>query len=146
LSVLAARAPSGEPVIIVKTVPEYRSGSVASFRPGASSVFMPLTSDISEGGTFQNDGALVFPGRRPQSVKLFLFRLTMAVIALAVVAGVTASQWKPNSPGPSTTFLPKRIHHVPQIRNIDPYMPAVPNATPQRRYPSPLPRSHEGYY
>jgi Superinfection immunity protein len=137
----AARAPSGEPVVIVQTAPQPPPASAASFRSGPGTAFTALPPDVSEGIPFES-GA--FPFRRPHSIKLAVFRLAVAVISLAVV--VTASQRKPKSSSLSTSLPRDRIHHVPQIRNIDPYVPGSASATPQRRYPSPASRSHEGYY
>jgi hypothetical protein len=139
----AARAPSGEPVFNVQPAPQHPPASIASFPPGT--IFTSPTPTVSENAPFQIEEPATLAGRRPHSIKLFLLRLAVAVIALAVIAGVTASQWKPRSSTLSTSSMPKsRIHRVPQIRNIDPYAPIPPSATPQRRYPSP--QSHEGYY
>ena len=139
----AARAPSGEPMVIVQTVPQLPPASAGSFRPVPRPFFTPPARNLSEGIPFQPNESRVFPGRRSSSIKLFLFRLTVAAIALAVVAGVIVSQWKSSN----LPLLPKnRVHHAPQIRNIDPYRPISPSGTPQRRYPAPASRSHEGYY
>jgi hypothetical protein len=139
----AARAPSGAPVAVVQTVPQIPSGPMSFFRRGSSVPLAPPRPNVSESVPFHTEG--VFPGRRPLSFKMLLFRLAIGVISLAVVAGVTASQWKAATP--STFFPPNhRIHHVPQKRNIDPYRPVPPSATPQRRYVLPAARSHEGYY
>jgi hypothetical protein len=139
----AARAPSGETVFIVQPAPQHPRASTASLLPGAT--FSPPTPTVSEDAPFRIEQPATLAGRRPQSIKLFLLRLAVAAIALAVVAGVTASQWKPSTLS-SLSMQNRRIHHVPQVRNIDPYAPIVPSSTPQRRYPSPVSQSHAGYY
>ena len=128
----AARAPSGGPVLVVQTAPQ--------IAPGRGHPLTPPGLNVSENAPFQAEE--VFPGR----LKMVLVRLAVAATSLAVVAGVTASQWKDTKP--SAGSQPRhRINHVPQIRNIDPYMPSPPSAAPsQRRYASPAARSHEGYY
>jgi hypothetical protein len=134
----AARAPSGEPVLMVQTVPPVAPGRGSFFRRGPSAP--PPGLNLSENAPISHEA--VFPGR----LKMVVFRLAVAAISLAVVAGVTASQWKDTNP--SAGSQPRhRINHVPQIRNIDPYMPSPPSAAPsQRRYASPAVRSHQGYY
>jgi len=134
----AARAPSGEPVLVVQTVPPVAPGQGSFFRRGHP--LSPPELNVSENASFQTEE--VFPGR----LKMILVRLAVAAISLAVVAGVTASQLKDSNP--LARSPPRhRINHVPQIRNIDPYMPSPPSAAPsQRRYASPAVRSHEGYY
>lgn len=139
----AARAPSGEPVVMVRTVPQVPTEPVSFFRRRSTNPLALSDPVVSEGIAFHADE--VFPNRRPSSFKIILFRLVVAVISLAVVAGVTASRWKASTP--PTFSLPKhRIDRVPPIRNIDPDLPIPPRATPRRRYPSPAARSHEGYY
>jgi Superinfection immunity protein len=139
----ATWAPSGEPVVIVQTAPQLPPASVGSFLPGPRHFFNPLARNLSESTPFQPDKSGVFPDRRSSSIKLFLFRIAAAGIALAVIAGVTTSQWRSSN----LPLLPKnRVRHVPQIRNIDPYTPIPPSAPRQRHYPSPASRSHEGYY
>lgn len=132
----AARAPSGEPVLMVQTVPPVASGQGSFFRRGH-----PITGlNVAQNAPFHTEE--VFPGR----LKMVLVRLAVAAISLAVVAGVTASQWKDTGPSAGSQTR-HRINHLPQIRNIDPYMPSPPSAAPsQRRYASPAARSHEGYY
>jgi hypothetical protein len=135
----AARAPSGEPVLVVQTVPPVAPGGGIFFRRGPSAPSPGL--NLSENASISREE--VFPGR----LKMALVRLAVAAISLAVVAGVTASQWKDTNP--SAGSQPRhRINHVPQIRNIDPYMPSPPpSAAPsQRRYAPPAAGSHEGYY
>jgi hypothetical protein len=135
----AARAPSGEPVLVVQTVPPVAPGRGSFFRPGPGTP--PPGLNLSENAAISREE--VFPGR----LKMVLFRLAVAAISLAVVAGVTASQWRDTNS--SVGLQPsRRIHHVPQIRNIDPYMPSPPPsvAPSQRRHASPAVRSHEGYY
>ncbi|MEY2607591.1 MAG: hypothetical protein QOH31_5445 [Verrucomicrobiota bacterium] len=134
----AARAPSGEPVLVVQTVPPVAPGQGSFFRRGHP--LTPAGLNVPENAPFQTEE--VFPGR----LKMVLVRLAVAAISLAVVAGVTASQWKDTGPSAGSQAR-HRINHVPQIRNIDPYMPSSPSAAPsQRRYASPAARSHEGYY
>jgi Superinfection immunity protein len=135
----AARAPSGGPVLLVQTIPSVAPGGGSLFRRGSSTP--PPGLNLTENAPISREE--VFPGR----LKMVLFRFAVAAISLAVVVGVTASQWKDTNP--SAGSQPKhRINHVPQIRNIDPYMPSPPpNIAPsQRRYASPAARSHEGYY
>ena len=139
----AARPPSGEPVIVVRTVPQVRTEPVRFFRQRFTNPLARPGRDVSGGIPFQADE--VFPDRRPPSFKIVLFRLVVAVISLAVVAGVTTSQWKASAP--ATFSLPKhRVDGVPQIRNIDPDLSIPPSTTPRRRYHSPAALSHEGYY
>src|SRR6266436_4973619 len=88
----AARAPSGEPVVVVRTVPQVPTEPVSFFRRRSTNPLALSGPVVSEGIAFQADE--VFPDRRPSSFKIVLFRLLVAVISLAVVAGVTASQWK----------------------------------------------------
>jgi hypothetical protein len=138
-SAWAARAPSGEPVLVVQTVPPVAPGRRSLFRRGPTTP--PPGLNGSENAAISREE--VFPGR----LKMVLFRLAAAAISLGVVVGVTASQWKDTNP--SAGSQPRhRINHVPQIRNIDPYMPSPPpSATPsQRHYAPPAARSHEGYY
>jgi hypothetical protein len=135
----AARAPSGEPILVVQTVPPVAPGRGSLFRRGPSTP--PAGLNVSENDPISREA--VFPGR----LKMVLFRLAVAAISLGVVAGVTASQWKDINP--SAGSQPRhRINHAPQIRNIDPYMPGPPpSAAPsQRRYAPPGARLHEGYY
>ena len=138
----AARAPSGEPVVVV-TVPQVPTEPVSFFRRRVTNPLALSGPDVSAAIPFQADE--VFPDRRPPSLKIALFRLVVAAISLAVVAGVTTSQWKASAP-PTFSQPKHRIDRVPQIRNIDPDLPIPPSATPRRRYPSPAARSHEGYY
>jgi Superinfection immunity protein len=130
----AARAPSGQPIVVVSTAP------TSVFPSPASGIFATRRSLDSDLLPFQTDGPPLPPDRPPHSTKLFLFRLVMAAIALAVVVAVTASQRKPSSRSKA------RVHRVPPIRNIDPYRPSPPSVTPRRHYPSPELRSHQGYY
>jgi Superinfection immunity protein len=139
----AARAPAGEPIAVVQTVAQGSPGPTRFFRRRSSALLSPPDPNVSESVPFQAEE--VFPERRQPSFKMVLFRLTVAVISLAVVAGVTASQWKRSTPF-EVSHAKHRIYHVPQIRNIDPYRPSPPSATPQRRYPASPTRSHEGYY
>jgi hypothetical protein len=139
----AARAPAGEPIVVVQTVPQGPPGPMRFFRRRSSAFLSPPDSNLSESAPFQTEE--IFPERRRPSFRMVLFRLTVAIISLAVVAGVTASQWKESTPF-DVSHPKHRIYHVPQIRNIDPYGPNLPSATPQRRYPASPTRSHEGYY
>jgi Superinfection immunity protein len=138
----AARAPSGEPVPIVQTVPQVSPGRRNLFPREPGNHFTPPGPNVSESAPFPAEG--LFPGAR--SLKMVFFRLAVAAISLAVVAGVTASQWK--NTNPSAVSQPRHhINHVPLIRNIDPYAPSPPGAaSSQRRYATPAVRSHEGYY
>jgi Superinfection immunity protein len=137
----AARAPAGEAVGVVQTVPPVSPGPMRFFRRKSSTLFPPPVPNVSESVPFQTEE--VFPERRPHSFKMVLFRLAIAAISLGVVAGVTASQWKDSNPVSSPKH---RSIHFPQIRNIDPYMPSPPSPAPKQRYPSTPARSHEGYY
>ena len=139
----AARAPSGEPVVVVRTVPQGPTESVRFFRRRFTNPLAFSGPDVSAGVPYRADE--VFPDRRPPSLKIALFRLVVAVISLAVVAGVTTSQWKASAP-PTFSQPKHRIDRVPQIRNIDPDLPIPPSTAPRRRYPFPAARSHEGYY
>jgi Superinfection immunity protein len=139
----AARAPAGEPVVVVQTVPPVSPGPMRFFRRKSSTLLSPPVPNVSESVPFQTEE--ISPERHPHSFKMVLFRLAIAAISLAVVAGVTASQWK-NSNSSELSRPRHRIYHVPQIRNIDPYRPSLPSATPQRRYLSPPGRSLQGYY
>jgi hypothetical protein len=140
----AARAPSGEPVVMVQPVPQLPSGSIASFQPAPGATFTQLDPAVAESMHFQTDESEFF-NRRRHSIKRFLFRLAAAGIALAVIAGITASQWQPRPSSLPPSSSPKnRIHRVPQLRNIDPYMP--PSTPLKRRYAPPALESHEGYY
>jgi Superinfection immunity protein len=139
----AARAPSGEPVVVVRAVPRVPTEPVRFFRRRFTYPLALSGPDVSPGIPYRADE--VFPDRRPPSLKIALFRLVIAVISLAVVATVTISQWKASAPPPFSQ--PKhRIDRVPQIRNIDPDLPIPARTPPRRRYPSPAARSHEGYY
>lgn len=137
----AARAPAGEPVVVVQTVPPVPPRPMSFFRRRSSILLPPPGPNVSESVPFQTEE--VFPERRSPSFKIVLFRLAVAAISLAVVAGVTASQWKDSN---SVSQPKSRMSHVPQIRNIDPYTPSSPSAAPKRRYPSKPAWSHEGYY
>jgi Superinfection immunity protein len=133
----AASAPSGEPALLVQTVPQTAPGRGSFFRRGPRSNLILPNPKLSENALLRAEE--FFPGRP----RVVLFRLAVAAISLAVVAGVTASQWKDTK----QASQPKhRTNRIPQIRNIDPYMPSPPGAWFQRRYPSPAARSHEGYY
>jgi T4 superinfection immunity protein len=90
-------------------------------------------------------GEVIVPEQRPQSFKVLLFRLAVAAISLTIVAGATASQWKDGNSS-TVSHRKDRNNRIPQIRNIDPYMPSPSNAVPKRHYPSMPARSHEGYY
>jgi hypothetical protein len=137
----AARAPTGEPMVAVQTVPPVPPRPIKLFRRSPETHFASPSSSASQSIPFQKEE--VFPARRPQSFKMVLFRLAVAAISLAVV--VTASQWK--GANPLTIAHPKhRNNHVPQIRNIDPDVPGPANTVPRRHYPSMPARSHEGYY
>ncbi|HEX3445628.1 MAG TPA: superinfection immunity protein [Chthoniobacterales bacterium] len=137
----AALAPAGKPVVVVQTVPPVSSGPMSLFRRRFSALVPPPGSNASENVAFQTED--VFLQRRPRSFQMVLFRLAVAAISLAVIAGVTASRWKDSH----SVSLPKhRMSHVPQIQNIDPSMPSPPSAALKRRYPSTPARSHEGYY
>jgi hypothetical protein len=140
----AARAPAGEPVVAVQPVPPVPSRPTTLFRRRPRILLTSPSSDASVTIPLQTE-EISAERRRPQSFKIVLFRLAAAAISLGIVAGVTASQWKDSNP--LTVFHPKhRNNHVPQIRNIDPYVPAPSNAVPKRHYPSMPARSHEGYY
>jgi Superinfection immunity protein len=137
----AARAPAGEPVVVVQTVPPVPPRPITLFRRRPKTHFTPPSSSTLQSIPFQTQE--VFPERRPQSFKRVLFRLAVAAISLAIV--VTASQWKDANPL-RISHPNHRNNHVPQIRNIDPYVPSPSNAAPKRHYPSMPARSHEGYY
>jgi Superinfection immunity protein len=138
-SAWAARAPSGGPVLVVQTVPAVAPGRRSLFRRGPSTP--PPGLNASENVAISREE--VFPGR----LKMILFRLAVAAISLGVIAGVTASQRTDTNP-PAASQPRHRINHIPQIQNIDPYMPSPPPsaALPRRRYTPPAQRSHEGYY
>jgi T4 superinfection immunity protein len=137
----AARAPAGEPAVVGQTVPPVPSEPIRFFRRRSSTLLPPPGPNLLESAPLQTEE--VFAERRTQSFKMVLFRLAVAAISLAVVAGVTASQWKGSN---SVTQSKHRMSHVPQIRNIDPSIPSPPSAAPKRRYPATSARSHEGYY
>jgi hypothetical protein len=135
----AALAPAGEPVVVVQTAPSLSPRPMRFFRRRFSTLLPPPDSNVSENVAFQEEE--VFLERRSGSFQTVLFRLAVAAILLAVIAGVTAS------PDSHSASQPKhRISHVPQIQNIDPSMPSRPSAAPKRRFPSTPARSHEGYY
>jgi hypothetical protein len=139
----AARAPAGEPVVVAQTVPPVPSRPMTLFQGRPGSLLTPPGSNAPETFPFQTKE--IFAQRPPQSFKMVLLRLAIAAISLAIVAGVTASQWKDTNLW--TGSHPKgRNNHVPQIRNIDPYVPSHSNAEPKRHYPPMPARSHEGYY
>ncbi len=143
----AARAPSGEPVVVVRTVSQVPTEPVRFFRRRFTNPLALSGPVVAAGIPYRADE--VFPDRRPPSLKIALFRLAVAVISLAVVAGVTTSQWKASAL-PTFSQPKHRIDRVPQIRNIDPDLPippsTAPRRAPRRRYPFPAARSHEGYY
>jgi hypothetical protein len=126
----AARAPAGEQVIVVQTVPPAPSRPTTLFRRRPRTLLTSPGSDASVAIPFQTE-EIFTERRRPQSFKIVLFRLAVAAISLGIVAGVTASRWKDSNP--LTVFHPKH-RNVPQIRNIDPYVPAPSNAIPKRQY------------
>jgi Superinfection immunity protein len=131
----SARAPSGQPVVIVETAP------ASPFPSPASSFFATHRSSDSDPLPFQTDERQLLPDLRSRSTKLFLFRFVMAAAALAVVVAVTAAHRK----SPNASSRSKSVR-VPSIQNIDPYRPSPPRATPKRHYPSPESGSHQGYY
>ncbi|HET9373722.1 MAG TPA: superinfection immunity protein [Chthoniobacterales bacterium] len=139
----AARAPAGEPVVVLQTVPPVPSRPLTLFQGRPGPLLTPTGSNARETISFQTKE--IFAQRPPQSFKMVLVRLTIAAISLAIVVGVTASQWKDTNP--LTVSHPKRLdNHLPQIRNVDPYVPSPSNAVPKRHFP-PMPAlSHEGYY
>jgi Superinfection immunity protein len=138
-----ARAPAGEQVIVVQTVPPAPSRPLTFFQGRPGSLLTPTGSNARETISFQTKE--IFDQRPPQSFKMVVVRLAIAAISIAIVVGVTASQWKGTNP--LTVSHPKRLdNHLPQIRNIDPYVPGPSNAVPKRHYPPMPARSHEGYY
>jgi hypothetical protein len=139
----AARAPAGEPVVVLQTVPPVLSRPLTFFQGRPGPLLTPTGSNARETIPFQTKE--IFAQRPPQSFKMVLIRLAIAVISLAIVVGVTASPWKDTNP--LTVSHPKRLdNHLPQIRNIDPYVPSPSKAVPKRHYPPMPARSHEGYY
>src|SRR5260221_3753642 len=116
----AARAPSGEPVVVVRTVPQVPTEPVRFFRRRFTNPLALSGPVVAAGIPYRADE--VFPDRRPPSLKIALFRLAVAVISLAVLAGVNTLPWKASAL--ATIFQTKhRNYRVPQNRYNYPHLP-----------------------
>src|SRR5258708_12366850 len=107
----AARAPSGEPVVVVRTVSQVPTEPVRFFRRRFTNPLALSGPVVAAGIPYRADE--VFPDRRPPSLKIALFRLVVAVISLAVLARVTTSPWK--APSPPTISPPQPPNSLPTL-------------------------------
>src|SRR5260221_893633 len=126
----AARAPSGEPVVVVRTVSQVPTEPVRFFRRRFTNPLALSGPVVAAGIPYRADE--VFPDRRPPSLKIALFRLAVAAISLAGFVRATTSPLQ-GSALPTFSQTKHPINRVPQNRNT---VPRLPNSSSAATPPS----------
>src|SRR5260221_11520326 len=86
----AARAPSGEPVVVVRTVPQVPTEPVRFFRRRFTNP-LALSGPVFA-ADIPNPAHEIFPDRRSPSLKISLFLFAVAVMSLVVFGRGTSSE------------------------------------------------------